>query len=144
MLCVSQIINKLYENNAKGNRWIVNFCHQCAKKSLFLCSCVPEDALSQPHAYSSTTYSWILSVTTLVCNIVNNYVLPQAIQHLTYSNDISWWRHKMETFSALLALRAGNSAVIGEFPSQRPVTRSFDIFFDVRLKKCLRKQSWGL
>ena len=31
----------------------------------------------------------------------------------------------METFSALLALCAGNSPVIGEFPTQRPVTRSF-------------------
>ena len=36
----------------------------------------------------------------------------------------------METFSALLALCAGNSPVTGEFPSQRPVTRSFDVFFD--------------
>ena len=29
-----------------------------------------------------------------------------------------WWRHQMETFSALLALWAGNSPVTGEFPSQ--------------------------
>ena len=36
----------------------------------------------------------------------------------------------METFSALLALCAGNSQVTGEFPSQRPVTRSFDIFLN--------------
>ena len=27
-----------------------------------------------------------------------------------------WWRHQMETFSALLALSAGNSPVTGEFP----------------------------
>ena len=39
----------------------------------------------------------------------------------------SWWRHQMEAFSALLALCAGYSQVTGEFPSQRPVTRSFDI-----------------
>ena len=38
----------------------------------------------------------------------------------------------METFSALLALCAGNSPVSGEFPAQRPVTRSFDVFFDLR------------
>ena len=38
----------------------------------------------------------------------------------------------METFSALLALCAGNSPVSGEFPAQRPVTRSFDVFFDRR------------
>ena len=37
----------------------------------------------------------------------------------------------METFSALLALCAGNSPVTGEFPSQRPVTRSFDVFFNL-------------
>ena len=49
----------------------------------------------------------------------------------------------METFSALLALCAGNSPVTGEFPAQRPVTRSFDIVFDLRLNKRLSKQSWG-
>ena len=36
-----------------------------------------------------------------------------------------------------------NSPVTGEFPSQRPVTRSFDVFVDLRLKKRLSKQSWG-
>ena len=45
----------------------------------------------------------------------------------------------METFSALLALCEGNSPVTGEFPAQRPVTRSFDVFFDLRLSE----QSWG-
>ena len=31
----------------------------------------------------------------------------------------------------------------GEFPTQRPVTRRFDVFFDLRLNKRLSKQSWG-
>ena len=44
----------------------------------------------------------------------------------------------METFSALLVLCAGNT---GEFPSQRPVTRSFDLFFDLSLNKRLSEQS---
>ena len=44
---------------------------------------------------------------------------------------ITQWRHQMETFSALLALCVGNPAVTGGFPSQRPVTRSFDVFFDL-------------
>ena len=56
---------------------------------------------------------------------------------------ITWWRHQMETFSALLAICVGNSPVTGEFPSQRPVTRSFDVFFDLRLNEWLSKQSWG-
>ena len=52
----------------------------------------------------------------------------------------SWWRHQMETFTMLLALCAGNSPVTGEFPSQRPVTRSFNVFFDRGLNKRLNKQ----
>ena len=35
------------------------------------------------------------------------------------------------------------SPVTGEFPAQRPVTRSFDVFFALRLNKWLSKQSWG-
>ena len=47
----------------------------------------------------------------------------------------------METFSALLVICAGNSPVSGEFPTQRPVTRSFDVFLDLRLNKGLSKQN---
>ena len=54
---------------------------------------------------------------------------------------LPWWRHQMETVSALLAICAGNSPVPGEFPAQRPATRSFDVFFDLRLNKRLNKQS---
>ena len=49
----------------------------------------------------------------------------------------------METFSALLAICAGYSPVTGEFPEQKQVTRSFDVFFDLRLNKRLSKQSRG-
>ena len=55
----------------------------------------------------------------------------------------TWCRHQMETFSALLAICAGNSPVTSEFPAQRPVTWSFDVFFDLHLNKWLSKQSWG-
>ena len=55
----------------------------------------------------------------------------------------SWWRHQMETFSASMALCAGNSPVNSEFPTQRPVTRSFDVFYDLCLNKRLTKQSRG-
>ena len=40
-------------------------------------------------------------------------------------------------------LCAGNSPVAGEFPAQRPVTRSFDVFFDLPRNKWLSKQPWG-
>ena len=55
----------------------------------------------------------------------------------------TWWRHELETFSALLAICAGNSPGTAEFPAQRPVTRSFHGFFDLRQNKPLSKQSWG-
>ena len=48
-------------------------------------------------------------------------------QREVYGLKMAWWRHQMETFSALLAICAGNSTVTGEFPTQRPVTRSFDV-----------------
>ena len=43
--------------------------------------------------------------------------------------------------SALLAICEGNPPVTGEFPSQRPVTRSYEVFFDPRLNERLSKQS---
>ena len=64
---------------------------------------------------------------------------PPQMRYISHS----WRRHQMDTFFALLALCEGNSPVTGEFPSQTPVTRSFDVFFDLRLNKRLSKQSWG-
>ena len=43
----------------------------------------------------------------------------------------------MEIFSALLAICARNSPVTSEFPTQKPVTWSFDVFFDLDLNKRL-------
>ena len=63
----------------------------------------------------------------------------KLLQHYTGTR----WRHQMETFSALLAICAGNSPVPGEFPTQRPVTRSFDVFFDLHPNKRLSKQLRG-
>ena len=48
-----------------------------------------------------------------------------------------------ELIFALLVICAGNSPFTGEFPAQRQVTRSFDVFFDLRLNKRLGKQSCG-
>ena len=67
--------------------------------------------------------------------------LPE--EHTDKKLPTSTWCREMETFSALLALCAGNSPVTGEFPSQRPVTRSFDVFFDLCLNNRLSKQWWG-
>ena len=49
----------------------------------------------------------------------------------------------METFSTLLAICAGNSPGTGEFPAQRPVARSFDVFFDLRLNSWINNGEAG-
>ena len=102
------------------------------------------------------TYLW-MKIAGIILNAINRCLIEIALlcyfcafhnalkfpwQVLTtYEQGRTWWRHQMGTFSALLALCVGNSLVTGEFPSQRPVTRSFDVFFDLRLNKQLSKQS---
>ena len=61
-----------------------------------------------------------------------------AAATLPYCKEKTWWRHQMETFSTLPAL-----CVPGEFLPPRPVSRSFGVFFDLRLNKRLGKHSWG-
>ena len=51
-------------------------------------------------------------------------------------DDVIKWKH----FPRYWPFVRGNSPVLGEFPAQRPVTRSFDVFFDRRLNKPLSKQ----
>ena len=69
--------------------------------------------------------------------VVSLLKLPSDECHWT------WWRHQMETFSALLAICAGNSPVTDEFPAQRPATRRFDVLFDMHLNNRLSRQWWG-
>ena len=72
---------------------------------------------------------------------LHTYCLISDIWDGMWAN--AWWRHQMETFSALLALCAGKSQVTGEFPAQRPVTQRFDISLICTLNKWLSKQSCG-
>ena len=63
---------------------------------------------------------------------INTVFIWKAINFTLPIFQCTRWRHQMETFSALLAICAGNSPVPGEFPTQRPVTRNCDVFFDLR------------
>ena len=62
--------------------------------------------------------------------LFNAYFCSNISQNI-WGHYLTWWRHQMRAYSALLALYAGNSPFTGEFPSQGPVTRSFDVFFDL-------------
>ena len=84
----------------------------------------------------SVELAWFSRPSTLASDIIRPLIQRLSVKH-------PWRRRQMEIFSALLAICAGNSPVAGEFPAQGPVTRSFDVFFDLRLNKRLSKQSWG-
>ena len=83
--------------------------------------------------------SWRPTICMTICGFSRNLFERDILQVIGDSR----WRHQIETFSSLLAICAGNSQVTGEFPSQRPVTRSFDVFFDLRVNRRVRKQLWG-
>ena len=57
-----------------------------------------------------------------------------ALTGLTYYS-WPWWRHKMETFSALLAFCEGNPSVTGGSPSHRPITRALVISLICNIEK---------
>ena len=57
----------------------------------------------------------------------------QKTQIIVYYDDVIKWKH----FWSFLRGSIGHLW----FPSQRPVARSFDVFFDLRLNKQLSKQS---
>ena len=69
------------------------------------------------------------------------HTAPWVVSDINLSFPYAWWRYQMETYSALRAICGGNSPVTGEFPARRPVTRSFDVFFDLRPIKRLNEQS---
>ena len=86
----------------------------------------------------------------LICNIF-------ALQNPTVGEqpmDYSVWIHIDLTLVSYTMMTSSNGNIFrvtgplcgeftgpGEFPTQRPVTRSFDVFFDLRLNKRLNKQS---
>ena len=77
-------------------------------------------------------------------NILLHDIITQILSQLTSCRmliQLAWWRHQMKTFSAPLALCVGNPPVTVASPSQRPVARGFDVFFDLRLNKRLSKHS---
>ena len=66
---------------------------------------------------------------------------PASIFCSCLDNQITWWRHQIETFSAVQALYEGYPPVTGGSPHKKTVMQIFDIFFDLRLNKRLKIQS---
>ena len=75
-------------------------------------------------------------ITVMITQIIGNktYLMLSHGYYMMTSSD-------RKSKSALLAFCEGNSPVTGEFPSQRPVTRILDVFFDPILSKRFSKPS---
>ena len=61
-----------------------------------------------------------------------------------YHDDVIAWSHFSRYWPFVRGMHWWSvDSVPGDFTAQRPATRSFDVFFDLRLNKWLSKQSWG-
>ena len=74
--------------------------------------------------------SWTAFISNLHCKLKIISRVPNLATDSPCA--VSWWRHLCGEFTGP-----------GEFPAQRPVTRSFDVFFDLHPNKRLSKQWWG-
>ena len=69
------------------------------------------------------------------CRTSDKPLMEAKMTHVMTSS-----KHHFKTFSVLLDHWARNSSVTAEFPSQRPVTQSFDVFFYLSPNKRVSKQ----
>ena len=106
--------------------------------------CIVESVIDdEPSLTNAMTGWWTRDKPFLQTMITDPIFLLRSIDNIWRWFELSaWWRHQMETYSALLAICAGNLPVTGEFPAQRPVTRSFDIFIELCLNKRLSLVIW--
>ena len=99
--------------------------------------------ITQKCSYMQAGYLLLIPLTLSPPSLTDStHQKPVRLKTCSLKCSTTWWRHQMETFSALLAICTGNSPVPGEFHAQTPVTRSFDVFFDLALNK-RSKQTWG-
>ena len=116
----------------------INIITRCAKSKYR-----SNTKLTKSNGWCFAVLSLCIGVTTWLRDALSIVLFVPLVSNLTHPRLYPWWRHQIETYSVLLAICAESSPVSVEFPAQRPVTRSFNIFFDLRLYKRLSKQSWG-
>ena len=111
-------------------------------KCLNLCVC----DLVMPYGVSNFGQRWFKFRNSAIMRNQNmNKFMRYLISDQTCHASFRRWFYMMTSssgnISAILAICVVNSPVPGEFPTQRPVTRSFDVFFDLRLNQRFSKQS---
>ena len=91
------------------------------------------------HVHSLLQHGALWEGTSALWDLRNIYIFtlppnPTVINHLEYNYDVIKWKHYPLYWPFVRESTGG-------FPSHRPVTRSFEVFFHLRLKKRLSKQS---
>ena len=108
------------------------FNHGILTRSMLIC--FKENALSQ----STFAITALYKITN--CDARDPFVCWIYLRRSTYTYMMTWSNGNIFRVTGPLC---GEFTGLGEFPTQRPVTRSFDVFFDLRLNKQLCKQPWG-
>ena len=97
-------------------------------------------SLNMQYKYRNRWYLWFLLPGRHIILVMSKTTTPRHSHLFAKLHGGSWWRHQMETFSALLAL-CHRSPVNSHHKGQW--RGAFDVFFELRLNKHLNKQSWG-
>ena len=74
---------------------------------------------------------------------LSSYRISRLTRHCTFLDFIGMMTSSNGNIFRVTGPLCGEFTGPGEFPTQSPVTRSFDVFFDLRLNKRLSKQPWG-
>ena len=110
---------------------------------------VPRKLYRDPHSLSILSIHFefgaascmdygIFEAETRVPAVTYNNSTTSQVVNVPIHDDVSKWKHFRVTGPLW-----GEFTGPGEFTTQRPVTRSFDVFFDLRLNKRFSKQPWG-
>ena len=90
------------------------------------------DVISYPCLKSQIEWQCVQGENVIGINVV--VVTPRCMpRHVVLHDDVIKWKHLPRYWPFVRGIHRG----------QRPVTRSFDVSFDLRLNKRLSKQSWG-
>ena len=100
------------------------------------------------YKFGDIAAGWPSCLFTLYISLCFLWIFPLPVSLLFVLKEVgtfrvALWRHQIEPFFRVTGPLCGKITGPGEFPAQRPVTRSFDVFFDLRPNKRLSKQSWG-
>ena len=99
----------------------------------------PQQKINGKYLSVQSWQSYTFVTLSMVALLSIHMMVADLSPDFTYHDDVM----KLETFSALLALCAGNSPVTSEFAAQRPVMRKMIFSLICALIKWWSKQSWG-